>query len=143
MVHKPFNFVLDNKDMLRTDPAPIMVKMLEDGPTTDAEVKLLREVASVAYGAASDTTASALMTFFLAMALHPTIQNRAQAEIDAVLSASSSLPTFDQKGSLPYIEAVLREVLRWRPVVPLCVPHATTADDTYDGYFIPRGKPPM
>ncbi|KAH9956418.1 cytochrome P450, partial [Russula dissimulans] len=40
---------------------------------------------------------------------------------------------------LPFVDAVCKEVLRWRPPVPLAVPHATTKDDVYEGFFIPKG----
>jgi cytochrome P450 len=50
--------------------------------------------------------------------LHPDAQKRAQAEIDAVVG-TERLPTFEDRSSLPYVEAVLRETLRWNPVFPL------------------------
>jgi len=41
--------------------------------------------------------------------------------------------------SLPYINAVVKESLRWHLVLPLGVPHMATNDDEYDGYYIPKG----
>ena len=63
-------------------------------------------------------TVSTMLSFFLAMALHPSIQHRAQAEIDA-LTGGSRLPTFGDRENLPFIEAILKELHRWNPVVPL------------------------
>ncbi|KAG1785858.1 cytochrome P450, partial [Suillus plorans] len=83
-------------------------------------------------------TAATLMVFFLAMVLYPEVQKRAQAEIDSVVG-KERLPTFEDRASLPYIEAVMRETWRWQPVAPLGVPHAASSDDVYDGYFIPKG----
>ncbi|KAF8904513.1 cytochrome P450 [Mucidula mucida] len=82
---------------------------------------------------------AALSSFVLAMILFPDIQARAQAELDAVVG-TDRLPTFDDRKSLPYIEALMREVLRWHPPPPLGVPHATSADDVYNGYYIPKGR---
>jgi len=61
------------------------------------------------------------MTFFLAMALHPDIVRRVQSEIDAV-TGRDRLPTFDDRPRLPFVDAVSKEVLRWRPVTPLGAP---------------------
>lgn len=58
------------------------------------------------------------MTFALAMVENPHIWKRAQAEIDAIVGIDR-LPEFDDRSSLPYIDAIIREVLRWRPVFPL------------------------
>ena len=58
------------------------------------------------------------MTFMLAMVEHPRVWKRAQAEIDAVVG-TDRLPEFDDRPSLPYVDAIIREVLRWRPVLPL------------------------
>jgi len=78
------------------------------------------------------------MVFLLAMLLYPNAQKRAQDEIDAVVGVDR-LPDFDDKPSLPFLEAIFRETLRWYPVVPLGIPHASTNSDIYRGYDIPAG----
>ena len=74
----------------------------------------------------------------LAMIAHPGVQKRAQAELDAVVG-QSRVPTFSDAPSLPYIQAMVKEILRWRPVLPLALPHIATEDDWYEGMFIPKG----
>ncbi|RXW20872.1 hypothetical protein EST38_g4984 [Candolleomyces aberdarensis] len=88
----------------------------------------------------SDTTVSSFKTFFLAMAQNPDIQKKAQGVVDKVVSELGRLPDFTEYGTLPYIEALVREVLRWRPVTPIAVPHKLTQDDVYHGYHIPAGS---
>jgi len=73
------------------------------------------------------------------MALNPDVQRRVQAELDGVIDRSR-LPDFANKASLPYVHAIIREVLRWHPVAPLSLPHRVIEDDEYNGYFIPRGS---
>ena len=63
-------------------------------------------------------TASAILTFILAMVLHPDIQIRAQKEIYTVIGVGR-LPDVDDRDKLPYVNAVLAETLRWHPVTPL------------------------
>lgn len=77
-------------------------------------------------------------TFFHAMALFPDIQQRAKQEIDAVVGCEQ-LIAYKDRLLLPYVEALYREILRWRPVVPLSLSHASTSDDVYKGYYIPKG----
>ena len=89
------------------------------------------------------------------MALYPEVQKKAQAEIDAVVG-KDRLPDFHDRPSLPYVNAVLKESSRWNLVVPLgrpivvitistilrCsegVPHMSTIDDEYNGFYIPKG----
>jgi cytochrome P450 len=54
----------------------------------------------------------------LAMILYPEVQEKARQEIDSVIGRGR-LPDFNDRGSLPYIEACVKEVLRWNPVAPL------------------------
>ena len=72
------------------------------------------------------------------MVTYPEAQKRAQAELDAVVGRTRT-PTFADFQHLPYIRAMVKEVLRWCPVVPLGIPHLSTEDDWYDGMFIPKG----
>jgi cytochrome P450 len=60
-----------------------------------------------------------LMTFFLVMVVHPAAQEKAQAQIDAVVG-KGRLPTMDDRPLLPYLDAIFREIYRYNPIVPLC-----------------------
>ncbi|KAI6006590.1 cytochrome P450 [Pisolithus orientalis] len=88
--------------------------------------------------AAAESAAAILETLVLAMILYPDVQQKVHAELDAVLG-KGNLPTFADRPRLPYLQAVLFELLRWQPVFPLGVPHATTTNDIYEGYYIPKG----
>ncbi|KAF8554439.1 cytochrome P450 [Imleria badia] len=101
-------------------------------------LRLIKGAAASSLIAASDTTDSVLQVLVLAMVLHPDVQRRAQAEIQAVVG-SERLPDFSDRPNLPYIEAVLRETLRWHPVLPFSVVRSVLKDDIYRGYSFPRG----
>jgi cytochrome P450 len=91
------------------------------------------------FGAGSDTTASTLCSAFLALVTHPNVLTIAQQELDTVVG-SERMPTFADNPDLPYISALCKEVLRWRPVAVLGgTPHASTENDTYQGFHIPSG----
>ena len=72
------------------------------------------------------------------MLAYPETQSRAQAELDAVVGRSRP-PTFADYQSLPYIRAMVKEILRWSPSGPLGLPHRVMEDDWYEGMFIPKG----
>lgn len=61
------------------------------------------------------------MSFILAMVLYPEVQKRAQTELDHVIG-KDRLPDFTDRASLPYLECILSETLRWHPVTPLGIP---------------------
>ncbi|KXN80787.1 O-methylsterigmatocystin oxidoreductase [Leucoagaricus sp. SymC.cos] len=110
-----------------------------DRPDFKLQELHIKQTATQLYAAASETTASAATTFILAMLKFPEAQKRAQQEIN-VFIGRDRLPEFSDQPDLPYLSAVLKEVLRWNPPVPLGVPHRSTEDDTYSGYFIPKGS---
>jgi len=56
------------------------------------------------------------------MVINPEAQKNAQAQIDAVVG-NKRLPTIDDRLSLPYVDAILLEILRYSPPVPLCKWH--------------------
>ena len=85
---------------------------------------------------------------------NPDVQRKAQEEIDRVIG-TDRLPLLSDRGSLPYVEALIKEVARWHPTAPtgtlMCsrqgsqstifagVPRRASRDDVYEGYFIPKG----
>lgn len=73
------------------------------------------------------------------MAMHPEVQRKAQAELDAVID-SHRTPSFDDRDHLPYVNALITECLRWRPTAHLGIPHASVADNEFEGYIIPKGS---
>lgn len=84
------------------------------------------------------TIGGPLNAFFLAMVLHPEWQEKARAELDAVLG-NRMLATATDFAKLPILRAAIKETLRWRPAVPLGVPRLVEEDNVYEGYFIPKG----
>ncbi|KAI0291946.1 cytochrome P450 [Multifurca ochricompacta] len=68
------------------------------------------------------------MIFFLACLLHPETQKKAQDEIDL------------DRPRLPFVDGICNEVSRWMPVGPLGFPRATSEDNVYEGYFIPKER---
>jgi len=111
---------------------------VQDGTVSETEQEALRNVCGNAYLGGADTTVCALYNFAIAMALYPEVQKKAQKSLDAVLEGSR-LPDFNDFSELPYLSAVINEVLRWHPVTPFAIYHVSTEDDTYEGYHIPKG----
>ncbi|XP_033126769.1 cytochrome P450 2U1-like isoform X2 [Anneissia japonica] len=88
--------------------------------------------------AGTETTATTLKWALLYLALNPEIQAKVHQELDSV-TGRGQLPTLKDQPKLVYCEAVMMEVTRIRPAVPLGVVHGTTNDTIYEGYFIPKG----
>src|SRR6218665_27815 len=89
-------------------------------------------------GAGADTTANTVLWTLVALANHPHVQNRLRAEIDAVIPRDK-LPSMTDQPNLPYVDATSVEIMRWKTLAPLSVPHMATSDTTVDGYFVPAG----
>ena len=112
-----------------------ILTMKEHKTLTDTQ---LSYVIGNTYEAGADTTTMTLQVFTLACVLHPEKVKILQEEIDHVVGRDR-FPTFEDTEKMPYLAAFVKEVHRWRPVLPGGVPHATTADDKYMGYHIPKG----
>ncbi|EAU89617.1 O-methylsterigmatocystin oxidoreductase [Coprinopsis cinerea okayama7 len=98
--------------------------------------RVARDVSAQAYTAGADTTASSAFALALALAMHPEVQRKAQDEINVVVG-SQRLPVFSDVKDLPYVQAIVKEVSRWHTSAPMSLPHLSTKDDVFNGYFIP------
>ncbi|KAG1805788.1 cytochrome P450 [Suillus subaureus] len=111
----------------------------EDGSTVSAQQEeIVTWCSQEIYGAGADTITSSLTSFILAMMLYPEVQKHAQAEIDVIVG-QDQFPAFKDREKLPYIGALIQELLRWAPVTPQGLPHHAMREDVYEGYRIPKG----
>ncbi|KAF9522725.1 cytochrome P450 [Crepidotus variabilis] len=115
----------------------IAADMLEN-LRSEKELEDIKCVCATSYAGGADTSVSSVSTFFYAMVNFYDVQKKAQDEIDRVIG-SERLPDFQDRSSLPYCEALLRETLRWRPILPLGVAHTASKEDIFQGYYIPKG----
>ncbi|KAJ8017131.1 hypothetical protein DPEC_G00014570 [Dallia pectoralis] len=97
---------------------------------------LIQTVANL-FTAGTDTTATTMRWGLLLMAKYPQIQDRVQEEITKVIG--SRQPMAEDRKNLPYIDAVAHEIQRVANIVPMSLPHVTSQDVTFQGYFIKKG----
>ncbi|KAH7908057.1 cytochrome P450, partial [Hygrophoropsis aurantiaca] len=138
---EPFEYVQERMKSGTYSPSMVSdaLEKWQDQDESGEVTTAIREAAATAFLAGSETTASTLTAFILVMVLYPEIQERAWLSIQSVVG-TARLPNFDDRASLPYLDAVLREILRWHPIAPMgSVPHATYTEDIYNGYYIPKG----
>ncbi|KAI7209194.1 putative cytochrome P450 [Hortaea werneckii] len=114
------------------------------GPEDDHAIKW---TAASLYTGGADTSVSTLEAFFLAMSLYPSVQRKAQAELDSVLGSQPvRLPTTADRPRLPYLNALVEEAQRWHPITPMGLPHTTSSDILVVGqkteryHLIPAGS---
>ncbi|KAH9917059.1 cytochrome P450 monooxygenase [Fomitopsis serialis] len=117
----------------------ILEETMKDGKLGVADEREIASALGALYAAGTDTTATTLQCFVLAMVLHPEIQRKAQAELDRVVG-DARLPDMGDRDALPYLDAIIMEVYRWCAPVPLGVPHQLLEDDEHMGYTMPRGS---
>ncbi|EIM84323.1 cytochrome P450 [Stereum hirsutum FP-91666 SS1] len=122
--------------------AAATLNQLENKPSIEEEViaqQLATNISNHSITGGADTTVCALEIFILAMLKYPETQRKAQAEIDCAIGPDR-IPSYEDKELLPYVDALTSEVLRWRNVTPLAVPHYLAVDDVYKDYFLPAGS---
>ncbi|XP_023265794.1 cytochrome P450 2K1-like [Seriola lalandi dorsalis] len=89
------------------------------------------------FAAGTDTTGNSLQWCLLFMAKYPHIQDQVQEELSRVVG-SRQVRVEDRK-NLPYTDAVIHESQRMANIVPMAIPHKTSQDITFQGYFIKEG----
>lgn len=100
-----------------------MDRVLDNQGKNDLSRHQLQFIGGVLMEGSSDTSSSLTLAIIQALVQNPEIQRKAHMEIDQVVGHSRS-PVWDDMKNLPYINMVVKEGHRWRPILPLCFPHA-------------------
>ncbi|KAL0563609.1 hypothetical protein V5O48_018456, partial [Marasmius crinis-equi] len=116
-----------------------LLQEMDDGHPEALSLNEIKRAAAAIFGAGEDSTFASLLTFYLVMVLDPECQKRAYDEIVTVVG-ENSLPDLKDRESLPYVECIVQEVVRWNVIAPFSVPHRAINDDYFNGMFIPKGS---
>ncbi|XP_032081143.1 cytochrome P450 2J5-like isoform X2 [Thamnophis elegans] len=114
-----------------------MEKSRNDPDTTYSEENLAQCIFDF-FGAGTETTFGSLMWALLLLTNHPDIQEKVQKEIEDVFGCSGSI-SYQDKKKLPYTNAVIHEMQRFKFVLLYGVPRQSTKDVEMRGYHIPKG----
>uniref|UniRef100_A0A0K8SBH9 Cytochrome P450 305a1 n=2 Tax=Lygus hesperus TaxID=30085 RepID=A0A0K8SBH9_LYGHE len=141
------NFILDiikehkatyNKDVTRDFIDAFLHEMNKNDSQSFFTDDQLIMVCMDFFIAGSQTTSSTLDFALLHMIFYPDVQQRAQEELDRVLTPNQ-IPSIVDKARLPYTDAVLMESQRVSHVVPVIGPRRVLSDTKLGGYDIPKG----
>src|SRR5579859_8070018 len=98
----------------------------------------------------SESTSALLNWLVRGLAKWPNVQQEAREELDRVVGFERT-PRWEDEKQLPYIRAMVKELIRWAPGSKLGILHSTVQDDwyltspketdvRYEGMFIPKGS---
>ncbi|THH03724.1 hypothetical protein EW145_g6055 [Phellinidium pouzarii] len=143
VVEQPFDMVKKQRAVGNVTNPSLVSLMLDyydqKGMDDESYLRSIKEVAGTLYRAGVGTTTGVLHTFVLAMVLNPKIAKKAQFELDYV-TGGERLPLFEDRDSLPYIDCIFKECLRWVPPFPLGIPHRAMQDGKINGKHVPKGS---
>ncbi|KAJ1302232.1 hypothetical protein OPQ81_001053 [Rhizoctonia solani] len=138
---EPFYEVLQQIRHNRLSRTSYTSRLLEEKGGVNATPEdrdLIKWTAAAMYVAGSTTTMHIIIVLFFMLALYPEVAQQAQSEIDSVVGRGR-LPDFTDRDSLPYMEALLQEIMRVSPPTPLGLAHTVAEDIEFRGYRIPKG----
>ena len=125
------------------DMTDALLKAAQDAINEDKDVKQyltdehLLKIMDDMFGAGLETTTTTVRWGMLYLTHWPEVQDKAYKYLMNVVG-QDRLPTYDDKPSLPYLEAVVHEILRMGCIAPFAVPHKATKDATLSGFDIPK-----
>ncbi|XP_022616599.1 steroid 17-alpha-hydroxylase/17,20 lyase-like [Seriola dumerili] len=107
----------------------------EDEGITDDHVLM---TAAEAFGAGVETTSTTLLWILAYLLHHPEVQDRVQKELDEHVGSERAVCMSD-RGRLPYLDCVINEGMRIRPVSPVLIPHTAMTHSSIGGHSVSCG----
>jgi cytochrome P450 len=126
----------------RAAPPSLMEAMLvaaSEGAQRLSDTEVLANVFTLLL-AGEDTTANTLAWIVCFIAQDPALQRALQAEVDGVLGAEASLPSYEHMQQLPLLTAVVHETLRLKGPAPF-IALSAARDVQLGDVDVPAGTP--
>lgn len=108
------------------------------GVPNKLEIRDIQGMSAAVFIAGSNTTLATTRVALFNLINNPHVLAKARAELDSVVG-TDRLPSLADRPKLKYIEYIVEETTRWRPLSPVGVPHKSIQDDVYEGMYIPKG----
>ncbi|CEG82460.1 hypothetical protein RMATCC62417_16529 [Rhizopus microsporus] len=86
-----------------------------------------------------DTSSLTIAWLVAVLCNHPEWQKKIAEEVDLFIETHGRAPEFSEREALPNCMAVIKEVVRYRPVTFFGVSHKINEDVVYKDYIIPKG----
>ncbi|KAF2355077.1 Cytochrome P450 [Trinorchestia longiramus] len=109
----------------------------ESPPLSEDDRDNLCNIMGDIFIAGSDTTSATLRFVILYMVMYPEVQAQVHRCLDEVVP-NTRLPSLADRTQLPYVDAMLLDVMRLSSLAPIAIPHRATADVHFEGYTIPK-----
>lgn len=85
-----------------------------------------------------ETSPRQMLWLFVAAVQNPSFMAQAHEVLDKIVGRDR-LPSFSDRGKLAYVDAVMHELLRWRPISPGSIPRRAERADEFGGVKIAKG----
>ena len=126
----------DPKDFIEA----FLAEMAKDRAHSSFTEQQLLVLCSELFGAGGEPTSVTLKWAIRYLAMNPEIQRKAQQEIDDVVGNGDRPVEFADRTSLPYIQALIQDLIRIADIHPIGVVHSPSEDVEMDGFLIPKGS---
>ncbi|KAH6886760.1 cytochrome P450 [Thelonectria olida] len=100
-----------------------------------SDIDLAYTIATSVQGGMDTSPRAFLWLFVAAISVNKDFMARAHAVLDAVVGRDR-LPRFSDRASMPYLDAIVSELMRWRPIAPGSIPRRADKADDYKGTLI-------
>ncbi|XVF36376.1 hypothetical protein REPUB_Repub19eG0053500 [Reevesia pubescens] len=131
----------NGKSSLLTDKKKNMIEVLlslQEQEPENYKDETIRNLMMVLLIAGTDTSAGTLEWAMSFLLNHPEVLQKAQTEIDKVVGQDRLMDESDL-ANLRYLQCIISETMRIKPVGPLLIPHESSEDCVVGGYHIPCG----